>query len=742
MDKIRCSKLLGRVAFVIVIVMILMLMSATMFEKMYGTDFAYRYFYSSPLSLALWALLAVSGMVCLIKSGVAGNLSTFMLHVSLVVILGGALLTHGFGRQGRLHLRQGEAPSSEYALNDGTVERLPFALSLTLFELKYYPGSNAPMDYVSNVSVDKSSVTGTVSMNNVFTYKQCRFYQSGYDSDGAGTVLSVYYDPYGIAVTYIGYAMLLLSMITFFFQKRSGFRALLKNPMLRKGVMTAVLLVPAFTGVAADNNKPATLPRDVAAEFCDIYVYYNDRICPMQTLAYDFTVKLCGKPTYRGMTAEQVLTGWFFYYDEWKTEPMIKIKGEETKRVLGVTADYVSLADFADIGGLKIDNAISSGSVTDNCQNLDAANEKFNIVSMVCTGAMLRIYPHADGKRVEWYSLADKLPGDMPMDEWKFVKNSMDYLAWQVAQRDYSGAKDFLKKIKEYQRKTAGDVVPSDKLFRAEKLYNTTNVNKPLAMACATIGILSFITFCVCLARKRRARKIDLALFAVMCLVACYLTFRIALRGYVSGHIPLSNGFETMQFLALSAAILSLIFRRKFAMAMPFGFLLSGLAMMVSTFGESNPQITQLMPVLQSPLLSVHVVVIMVAYALLGFVMLNGITAVVVNAVKSDDRESQMEYLQVLSRVMLYPAIFLLTIGIFIGAVWANVSWGRYWGWDPKEVWALITMLIYSLALHQSLLPWFRKPLFFHIFCIVAFLSVIVTYFGVNYFMGGMHSYA
>ena len=176
-------------------------------------------------------------------------------------------------------------------------------------------------------------------------------------------------------------------------------------------------------------------------------------------------------------------------------------------------------------------------------------------------------------------------------------------------------------------------------------------------------------------------------------------------------------------------------------MALPFGFLICGFTMLVATMGESTPQITQLMPVLQSPLLSIHVMVIMVSYCLFAFTMLNGITAIILY-ISRKDSAAEIEYLQIVSRIIMYPAVFLLTIGIFVGAVWANVSWGRYWGWDTKEVWALITMLIYSATLHTSSLKFLQKPINFHIYCIFAFLPVLITYFGVNYLLGGMHSYA
>ncbi|MCM1107623.1 MAG: cytochrome c biogenesis protein CcsA [Clostridium sp.] len=193
--------------------------------------------------------------------------------------------------------------------------------------------------------------------------------------------------------------------------------------------------------------------------------------------------------------------------------------------------------------------------------------------------------------------------------------------------------------------------------------------------------------------------------------------------------------------MSACCAALSLIFARRFAAALPFGFLVCGLTLMVAMLGEANPQITLLMPVLQSPLLSIHVAVIMVAYSLLSFTLFNGLTALLLHALSKRDSTEKLEHLQTVSHLLLYPAVFLLATGIFIGAVWANVSWGRYWGWDPKEVWALITLLVYASALHTSSLPLLRRPVVFHTFCVAAFLTVLVTYFGVNFLLGGMHSY-
>ena len=228
-------------------------------------------------------------------------------------------------------------------------------------------------------------------------------------------------------------------------------------------------------------------------------------------------------------------------------------------------------------------------------------------------------------------------------------------------------------------------------------------------------------------------------LFAILLIMSgLFLFFLLCLRGYISGHIPLKNGFETMQFLAVCILFLAFFFRRKSFLLLPFGFIFSGLVLFVSVMGASNPQITQLQPVLSSPLLSIHVSLIMIAYALFGFITFNSIASFLYLLLKNDSRILQ---LYVLSRIFLYPAVCLLAFGIVVGSIWAEISWGRYWAWDPKETWALITLILYILPLHSQKLQFFEKPLFFHLYMFIGFSSILMTYFGVNYLLGGMHAY-
>lgn len=747
-------KLLKRTAFSLLGILLLILTIATILEKIYGTDFVNEYIYSSVPFVILWGVTAITSLLYIIKSKLHRQPVIFLLHLSLLFILAGAFTTWIYGEQGTMRVRQGEQQTS-FTDSKGISHQLPFSITLNQFEIIYYKGTLAPMDFISHISVaDKDchrQIQGKVSMNHIFSYQHYRFYQSGYSEDNEGSVFSVSHDPYGIGITYAGYTLLLLSTVFFFFSPQSQFRQLLKSPLLHRS-LTVILLLFAFSlnsnFLKANSPSPKVLPREVAEHFGDLYILYNNRICPLQTFARDFTIKLYGSSSYKGLTPEEVLTGWLFYYDSWKNEPIIRIKSNEARKLLEIEGNYARLKDYiSTINEYKLEkmmNHIRSGEQVTDKRGIEEADEKFNIINLVCTGAMMKIFPcrNIAGKTLEWYSQSDQLPQDMDNDKWVFIRKSMSYVNEMIVMKKYNDACLLLEKIKKYQQKECDGLLPADNKFKAEKIYNQFDYSKSVAMACICIGLICFIYYCHCMAsQKRTSRKAIIILNILLWIVFTYLSAAICLRGYVSNHLPLSNGFETMQFMAWCTLLLTFLLQRKFAMLLPFGFLLCGLTLMVSMLGESNPQITQLMPVLQSPLLSIHVVVIMIAYSLLAFIMLNGVTAVILHQSQKECKE-QIERLQIISQIILYPAIFLLAIGIFIGAVWANVSWGRYWGWDPKEVWALITMLVYALALHPRSLPWFHRTMFFHVFCITAFITVLITYFGVNFLLGGMHSYA
>jgi ABC-type transport system involved in cytochrome c biogenesis permease subunit len=761
-------KLFKRISFFLLGLVLAALVLATVFGKLYGADFVAEHVYGSVPFLVLWIAFAVSTLVYLLRRKIWRNPTAAALHFSFLLILAGALVTWFFGEQGTLHIRK-DKETACFADNDGTSKEMPFTVKLNDFRIVYYAGTRAPMDFVSSITIsgaEKDKITEEVAMNRILSYGGYRFYQSGFDEDENGVTLAVSHDPYGIAVTYSGYALLLLSIVSFFLDRRSRFRQLLKHSLLARGVSVWLLFfcvpgvqaagneaVPAVEKQASPAGMPKALPRSVATKFGDLYVLYNGRICPFQTLAKDFTVKLYGSPSYKGLTPEQVFTGWMFYYSSWKEQPVIKVKNKAVRRILGIKGRYASLDDFyGNHREYKLEAAVRSvrSGAAEGRRGIEDADEKYNLITVLYSGRLLKMYPHKHGDaypehgagHVDWYSQGDPLPEDMSEDEWLFVKKSFDYIHEMIIGKDFDGVSGTLEKIKAYQRKKVGDVLPPDSRFNAEKIYNTLSYTKFLAILCLFAGAASFLLYCNRLINGRKVGiKIRRTLGVLGTLVFLYLTVAIGLRWYVSAHAPLSNGFETMQFMAWCAVLLPFLLLRRFFMSLPFGFLLCGLTLLVAMLGESDPRITPLMPVLSSPLLSLHVVVIMISYSLFAFMMLNGVTAVVLSFMRKGN-PVQVERLYVVSRIILYPAVFCLATGIFVGAVWANISWGRYWGWDPKEVWALITLLLYSLALHTDSLPLFRRPMFFHTFSIVAFLSVPITYFGVNLVLGGMHSYA
>ena len=494
-------KLLKRLAFGLLGAVMAVLVTATVLEKIYGTDFAAAHIYGAGWFAALWGALTLAALACLFRRKLWRRPAVLLLHLSFAVILAGASVTWLFGRQGTLHLRTGDPGATAFAGRDGSEQILPFRARLDDFRIEYYAGTRAPMDFVSllTLTADDGSLHGEVGMNRILVFRNYRFYQSAYDEDGRGTTLSVSYDPWGIGITYAGYGLLLVSMLAFLCDRRGGFRRLLRSPALRKVALCLVLCTAAVQGARAADTLPQTLPREVAAELGDLYVYYNDRICPLQTLAKDFTVKLCGKSRYRGLTPEQVLSGWLFYYDDWKREPMIRIRSAGARRLLEVGGRYARLSDFRNrVNEYRLEGAAG--------RPAGEADEKFNIIGMVCTGSMLRIFPYTDpsDSLLRWASQVDGLPRELPHGQALFIGRAVNYVSELVVKRDWAGVAGVLRKIRSYQQKEGGAHMPSGLRFRAEKLYNRLDWSLPLAAAFILTGIGGFLDAC-----RRMVREIN-----------------------------------------------------------------------------------------------------------------------------------------------------------------------------------------------------------------------------------------
>ncbi len=675
--------------FLILIYVVLtgVLMAATFIEHSLGTAFVERYIYHSVWFCCLWGILACFVVVAMARFNWLRRLPVVLLHSSFLIILGGAMLTFLFGEKGYIHLKKGAEVTTFIRESDKQEVSLPFVLRLDSFNIKYYPGTEAPSDYVSAVTYVQCghSVSANISMNRVLSVDGYRLYQSSYDDDGSGSWLSVNYDPMGIGVAYTGYVLLALASIGLLVSKRESFRRLLQNPLLRKGGLMLMLL---FVFGATAHAELRAISLEEANTLCAKQVIYQDRIVPLNTMARDFVLKLNGKDAYRGLSPEQVLASWLVYTEDWAREPMIYVKNGALRQMLNhPRGKYIALNELFDGDKYKLQSMLS-GEACKNDSKLKNAilelDEKVGLILMLREGTLIK-----------------PLPED-------------------------------------------GSVTPlSETAVKAELLYNKIPFSKLLFMINLTLGILSFGGL-LYLGLRREDAPVSDAVRVIKCgfvwllFASCLFHWMgYALRWYIGGRMPLGNGYETMLFLAGCVLALSCWLQRRFLFVLPFGFLLSGFTLLVAYLGEINPQITPLMPVLLSPWLSIHVSLIMIAYALYAYIFLNGILALCLR-----HKPEQVERLMLFSKLMSYPATLFLGVGIFIGSVWANVSWGNYWSWDSKEVWALITFMIYGVAFHGVSLPWMRKPMHYHIYMVLAFLSVLMTYVGVNFFLTGMHSYA
>lgn len=751
-----------KIIFILYILVLVCMAAATIVEKSQGTDYAHAHYYGAWWFILIWAVLAALGAFYIIKRKVKCA-STLALHLSFIIILAGALLTHISAKRGMIHLRIGQ-PTDTYMAQDEEQgmkeEKLPFSLCLQKFEAKMHDGTNAVADYSSKFTVidgdDKSE--GEVSMNNIYSHRSYRLYQSSYDEDGKGSVLAINADPYGIPVTYTGYALLFISLVWMLFDPKGGYRKLLKSPLLKKGaLMTALILsmgnIQTLHAESATGNlQNAVLPKETAEKFGELHILYNDRICPVQTFALDFCKKIYGARSYQGLTAEQVLSGWVFYGNTWANEPFIKIKSGEMKTAMNLP-DYASLNTFfnREMGGYTIGQYVQeyyNGQQDKFHQQAADIDGKIQIIMELREGISLKVLPYTFTKNVKatkdhsfikagtttWFSPVDKLPQAVEQQHALYIKNVFSLLNGDVKAGNISRVNEFFVKMKKYQEVSSGNSLPTATQYKAERINNAFPFATILFMANLTLGFIALFYTIYRMTKKREIKALNIALPILLGVSFLTLTFGLALRWIISGNIPMSNGYESMLTVAWFVMLISILMQLRICIVMVFGFLISGFFLLVSHINQMDPAIGQMMPVLNSPLLSIHVSIIMMSYALLSLTFICGIMGICLR--------SHGEELQALSRIFLYPALTTMGFGIFIGAIWANVSWGNYWSWDSKETWALITFMIYAVVVHTQSLPIFRKPLVYHIYITLAFLSIAMTYFGVNYFLTGMHSYA
>ena len=687
---------MNRLIFLLYFLVIALLGGTTLVEKHFGTDFVATHVYHTVWFCMVWAVLAVALLWSMVKVRLYRRLAVGLLHGSFLVILAGAATSFLTSEKGYVHLVQGQDVQAFVDDDQPTVmHRLPFTLRLDSFSIRTYPGTEAPMDFVSCLQLkdaDGSVQNLRISMNRIGTHQGYRLYQSSFDEGNRGSWLSVNYDPWGTGLSYVGYLMMGLSMIGLLFARKEEFRRLLHHPLLRRSAMVAGIFCMASAHAYAGSHAMPAFDRAKADSLASRQIIYNDRVAPFNTLARDFVVKLTGRASFGGLTPEQVVSGWLLRPDAWQHEPMILVKSSELRQKLGIVGKYARFTDFFEGDRYLLETWWKGIGHPQQAQTafqkaVEEADEKVALILMLQNGTLIR-----------------PLPKDGSVQP-----------------------------------------LPASKV-QAELLYNRLPLAKVLFMFDLAMGLMAFVLLIldgmgletsVVASRKKSVRFMRLGQKLCRASLGISLVLVAALYGlrwYVAGRVPLANGYETMLFLALCTTVVALVLHRRFPVTLPFGLLLTGFALLVSHLGQMNPQVTPLVPVLLSPWLSLHVSTVMLSYALLAFIFLNAIVALIL------PRHEEM--LMLLSRLLLYPAVFLLGVGIFLGAVWANQSWGSYWSWDSKETWALITFMIYGVAFHSQSIVWLRKSKHFHIYVLLAFLAVLMTYVGVNYFLTGMHSYA
>ena len=504
-----------------------------------------------------------------------------------------------------LHVREGESVDT-FETKDGKILELPFSVELEGFEVLYHSGTDAASDYSSRLRFTRNGSVlreGEVRMNRILSCKGYRFYQTDYDSDEAGVTFTVSHDPVGIAVIYTGYALLLLGLLAFFFTDKR-FKKFFGNA-LRYSSVIAILLCLEATASATGNSvgglpqtenasvkgnqvkrgsaSPKVLLKNIAAEFGRLYVLYHGRICPLQTLASDFSAKLYGTSGVKGLTDEQVLTGWMFYGASWRNIPMHNRK-----------------------------------------KAVDAMDKEATVKALY-SGDLLKIYPLRDSTgRLGWYSQSDRLPEGIADEEWLFVRKSMDYIFELVVNREYSKLEESIGKLRRFQESKMGESLPPAYRIKAERAYNALPPLFPIAGTFLIIGLVMLAAAMRRMIREnfsstRVGKKYVPEIFKIVGVAAAFvfflvLTIVLGLFWIASGHIPFSNGAETMLTIAWTAMLASVLSFKRFSIMLPFGIIVASLAALVSAMGNANPAVTQLMPVLSSPLLSIHVSLMMLSY--------------------------------------------------------------------------------------------------------------------------------
>jgi cytochrome c-type biogenesis protein CcsB len=642
------------------------------------------------------------------------------------------------------------------------ITTLPFSIRLNDFILERYPGSNSPSGYKSDVTlIDKAANVEKpfiIFMNNILKYKGYRFYQSSFDRDEKGTILSVNHDRVGMVVSYTGYIMLFIFIILSLINKNSLFYNITAgfwNSTIRKTV-TVIVLMLFFSGLTGLNAQKLIPDKSAAREFGKVLVQdQKGRTKPLFTLSNDILRKVTRENEFEGLTSMQVFLGLYLDFDNWKDFPLIRISNQDIKRKLGIKGRFAAFSDIVNLeedGVYKLSEDVSKayakapGDRNKTDKEMMKIDERMNIVYMIYKGEFLKLFPLKNGTH-DWGLPANALAKAINRDDSLYLKTILPLLEDAIKTNNISTTRQITESITGYQKRFSEYDLPSDAKTNAELLYYKLSIFERLFPFYATVGLIMLISLITMVIRGRKETSLVVKILGWLLFAGfMFHTLGLGIRWYIAGHSPMSNGYESMIFISWVTLLAGFIFSRKSAFALSATAVLASMTLMVAHLSFMDPEITNLVPVLKSYWLTLHVSVITGSYGFLGLGAILGLIIMILllfsNSGNRERISSTIDELTVINYKTLTLGLYFLTIGTFLGAVWANESWGRYWGWDPKETWSLITIIIYSIVIHSRNIPGMKDIFTFNLLSLFAFSSVLMTYFGVNYYLSGMHSYA
>jgi len=719
---------------------------------------AWLYVYGRGWFEAIQWILALNLIGIMYRYKTYKKTGIFILHLSIIVIFIGAGITRYFGKEGVLHLRVGETSSVIMLQNkanpaDVGVLDMGFKVKLDKFVMHKYPGSTQPSSYDSYVTVIDGNKTFPyhIYMNHILVYKGFRIYQMAYDPDEKGSILLVGKDP-GMWMTYLGYILMAIGFIMSMFEKKSRFRATAKK--LKQSGLFAFLLMIGFAFMTPSNamniDEYAKNSKAVSTEFAKGLVQYNGRIKPIDSLDLDFIHKITKKSKLNGMDYNQLVAGMLAYPDMFAKLPMIYVGHPGLRKELGLKTKYATYNQFFDdMGQVKYMKQIDLAMQTPDRERTTVQrewlkiNERIYVAYMIYTGKAFAMFPspNAKNENYKWYAI-DELKKLDPLTH-RFYFNLFKQLVTGIKDFNVQEVKQANQKIYEIQKEYSAPVLPSKSRVNMEIKYNHLQIFPSLIGIYSLLGIIAILIGFFEVLKAKKLRKTEITFVTLGWLALALHTGNMLLRWYISGHAPWSNAYESIIFIAWGSAFASLMFFKRSMLALGAGLFMAGMFMMVAHLNNIDPQITNMVPVLKSYWLLIHVAVITSSYGFLAVGGMLGLLNMVLFALrKKKDLDFQIKEINNIIYLSLYIGLAMLSVGTFLGGVWANESWGRYWSWDPKETWSLITMIAYAIVIHSKMIPKMKGEFLFSLLAFLTFFFVLMTYFGVNFYIAqGLHAY-